>query len=308
MTMVKKMHYKNYPKTIKLFTKKDGSDKPKMVPTKKWVARDSECQPIVSYIKNTHHTNDIGFVLENLLVIDIDVGHAEDVDGRVSFSKWVKTHTEEEQAQLKADMLDTMRVETPSGGMHIYFALPLDKETYDGPRVVGAMEGVDLLTGKNSYTPTPNSKRHDGMYKLANKSDGYIREAPQWVVDLFDNAQSKSDVKSGSGSGKLSSFQTNSEGSYLNSSIYKILSAMLDGFEKGTRNDGMTSLVGSLAWQIYNDKITEEIALRVVGIASQNSSPPMSKDEVNTIWNSIMKKEIYKNEEEEDIFLSRKKW
>ena len=287
--MAKKMHYKDYPKTIKLFTKKDDNDKPKMVPKQKWVARDSECQPIVSYTKNTHYTNDIGFVLENLLVIDIDVGHAEDVDGRISFDKWVKSHTEEEQAQIKADMLDTMRVVTPSNGMHIYFALPLDKETYDGPRVVGAMEGVDLLTGKNTYTPAPNSKRHDGMYELVESNDGYIREAPQWVIDLFDNAQSKKDVKS-NGGGKLSSFQTNSKGRYLNSNINKMLNAMFDGFEKGTRNEGMASLVGSLAWYIDNDKMTQENAVRIVMTAAENSSPPIDTNEVVTIWNSIMSK------------------
>lgn len=287
--MAKKMHYKDYPKTIKLFTKMDNEGKSKMVPKQKWVARDSECQPIVSYTKNTHYTNDIGFVLENLLVIDVDVGHAEGVDGRVSFDKWVKSHAEEEQAQIKADMLDTMRVETPSGGMHIYFALPLDKETYDGPRVVGAMEGVDLLTGKNTYTPAPNSQRHDGMYKLVESNDGYIREAPQWVIDLFDNAQKKSDVKS-SGGGKLSSFQTNSKGRYLNSNINKMLNAMFDGFEKGTRNEGMASLVGSLAWYIDNDKMTQENAVRIVMTAAENSSPPIDTNEVVTIWNSIMSK------------------
>lgn len=305
--MATKKYYKEYPKTIKLFAKKESENKFKMVPTQKWIARDSECQPIVPYTKNTHYTNDIGFVLEHLLVIDLDVGHVEGVDGLKSFTKWIKTHSEEEQAQINADMKDTMRVITPSGGLHVYFALPPDKKTYNGSRVVDAMDGVDLLTGKNSYAPAPNSERSkDGKYELTESSDGYIKEAPQWVIDLFDSAQEKTNAKSGSG--KLSSFQTNSGGGYINSSLNKILNAMLDGFEKGTRNDGMTSLVGSLAWQIYNDKITEENALRVVGIAAQNSSPPMSKDEVNTIWNSIMKKELYKNEEEEDIFIKRKKW
>ena len=289
--MVKKMYYKEYPKTIKLFAKEESKNKYKMVPTKKWISRDSECQPIVSYTKNTHHKNGIGFVLEHLLVIDLDVGHVEGVDGLKSFTKWIKTHSEEEQAQIIADMEDTMRVVTPSGGMHIYFALPPDKKTYNGSRVVDAMGGVDLLTGKNSYTPAPNSNRGDGIYELTESNDGYIRETPQWVIDLFDDAQKKSEDRNGNGGGgKLSSFQTNSKGRYLNSNINKILNAMFDGFEKGTRNEGMTSLVGSLAWYIDNDKMTQENAVRIVMTAAENSSPPIDPEEVATIWNSIMSK------------------
>lgn len=283
--MTEKKHYKDYPKTIKLFTQMDNEGKAKMVPVKKWVGRDSECQPIVPYTKNTHYTNDIGFVLEHLLVIDLDVGHAEGVDGRISFDEWIKKHSEEEQAQMYADMRDTMIVITPSGGLHFYFSLPKGK-VYNGSRVVDAMKGVDLLTGKNSYTPAPNSQRHDGIYKLANQNDGYIKETPQWVIDLFDSAQEKTNAKSGSG--KLSSFQTNSKGRYLNSNINKILNAMFDGFEKGTRNEGMTSLVGSLVWYIDNDKMTQENAVRIVMTAAENSSPPIDPEEVATIWNSIM--------------------
>lgn len=301
--MVKKMHYKDYPKTIKLFTKWDEKDKPKMVPKQKWVARDSECQPIVSYTKNTHYTNDIGFVLENLLVIDIDVGHAEDVDGRTSFAKWVKSHTEEEQAQIKADMLDTMRVVTPSGGMHIYFALPLDKETYDGPRVVGAMEGVDLLTGKNTYTPAPNSKRHDGIYELVESNDGYIREAPQWVIDLFDNAQSKNDVKSSGGlKSNLGMFNTNN-------GIYDTYFTIIrEGFGKGERNDSMTRLCGKLINDMYKGNISEQNAMFVLEQTGANCSPPMPKSEIQQCWNSIYSKDTHRREQENTGLVERKKY
>lgn len=301
--MTEKKHYKDYPKTIKLTTKWDNNDRPKMVPIKRWVSRDNECQPIVSYTKNTHYTNDIGFVLENLLVIDIDVGHAEGVNGGVSFRKWrEEEHSKEEAAQIKADMLNTMNVATPSGGMHIYFSLPEGK-TYDGSRSVGAKEGVDLLTGKNSYTPAPNSKRHDGMYKLVESSDGYIMEAPQWVIDLFDSAQEKTNVKSSSG------LKSNSGMFNTNDGIYDTYFTIVrEGFGKGERNDSMTRLCGKLINDMYKGNISEQNAMFVLEQTGANSSPPMPKSEIQQCWNSIYSKDTHRRKQEDTGLVERKKY
>ena len=109
------------------------------------------------------------------------------VDSRVSFDKWVKSHQKEAGAvksrYVRSSKMWKRQVEVCTFILH-YHSI---KETYDGPRVVGAMEGVDLLTGKNTYTPAPNSQRHDGMYKLVESNDGCVRST-QWVIDLFDNA------------------------------------------------------------------------------------------------------------------------
>src|SRR5699024_11347741 len=122
-------NYKNYPLTIRLFSKTDESGKPKMVPVASWVKRDGKGQPVVPYTKNVTKGYDIGMVLERLFVIDIDVGHGNDVDGKQSFHNWIMEHSVEERNQILQDIADTMRVNTPSGGTHVYFIIPDRKST-----------------------------------------------------------------------------------------------------------------------------------------------------------------------------------
>lgn len=82
-----------------------------------------------------------------------------------------------------------------------------------------------------------------------------------------------------------------SEGGNLNSSIYKILSAMREGFEEGTRNDSMTSLCGTVISMVKFGIITSEDAQFIVLTTAKNCNPPMSEQEVVTCWNSITRKE-----------------
>src|SRR5699024_5416879 len=128
-----------------LFRVRDKNGKAKMIPTKRWTKRDETCQKIVSYQTNEKYTQNIGMVLERLLVIDIDINHGDNVDGRKTFNEWEKEQDAEKRLEIQMDILNTMRVNTPSGGAHIYFILPEDMDSFEGQRSVGAMEGVDLL-------------------------------------------------------------------------------------------------------------------------------------------------------------------
>lgn len=291
--------YKDYPMTIQIFNVWDKNGKAKMIPTKKWTKRDETCQKIVSYQTNEKHTQNIGMVLERLLVIDIDVNHGNSVDGRKTFSEWVKLQNSEKQSEIQSDIVNTVRVNTPSGGTHIYFILPEDMDSFEGQRSVGAMEGVDLLTGKNSYIPAPNSERGDGFYSLHHSSGEYIKQAPQWVLDLFKNntknnnerkikwADSISDMSIMDVEPKLSDINDYEVWGKMN----EIITDSFSGFGKGTRNDSMTSHIGKLISQVKKRELTMDNAMKLAKMTAKNCEPSMSEKELLTIWNSILKYE-----------------
>lgn len=286
LILAKGICYKDYPSTIKLFSKrKDG--KYKMIPVKSWTDRDeTTCQPIVSYRKNEKETLNIGMVLDRLLVIDVDVGHQDNVDGRKTLVRWLRTKGDDEKKQIEQDISETMRVNTPSGGTHIYFFLPLNMEEFEGQRTVGAMEGVDLLTGENSYIPAPKSKRGDGYYQLHHTSGDKIKEAPKWLIQLFEEGIYNEGKRVGRNyMSEERKYET------LDTSMNKIFDAMFLGFEQGTRNDKMTSLIGSLLFYVRKQKITMINAVKIVEVTANNCNPPMKKKEWKHIWNGLVKKE-----------------
>ncbi|MFF5909474.1 bifunctional DNA primase/polymerase [Staphylococcus cohnii] len=296
--------YKHYPLTIKLFSKRDDNDKPKMIPVKRWTQRDDTCQPILKFVENERQTNNIGMVLERLLVIDIDVGHADGVDGRKTFDKWMKSHDVMKQDEIKRDIYDTMRVNTPSGGVHIYFMLPKDMKTFDGQRSVGAMDGIDLLTGKNSYVPAPKSEREDGKYELQKISGENIIEAPEWVIDLF---------RKGEEIGRQNTsirMKDELKFSSLDNGIFdKYITAMREGFDKGGRNETMTKLCGKLINDAKKGNISKANAMFVIETTGANCKPPMSKTEIYQCWNSIISRDSSNNrfDDDPDLLMKRRR-
>lgn len=287
--------YKEYPKTIKLFSTKNNEGKGVMRPIKKWVDRDESCQPIVSYQENEKETSNIGMVLERLFVIDIDVGHGNEVNGKETFSKWINEKNSNERQEVLKDISETMRVDTPSGGLHIYFAIPNDMASYTGQRSVGAMEGVDLLTGKNSYTPAPDSQREDGKYKLQRKSGEDIKQAPEWVIDLFEqaNKQRSKEIKiSNNNYEELNNFNlTNVKDYEVQNKLNGILTDSFKGFGKGERNEKMTSHVGKIVSEIKYRRLSMDNGINLAKLTARNCQPPMSEKELLTIWESIVKRE-----------------
>lgn len=281
---MKPMSYKDYKNTIKLFNPKGEK---KLVPIKKWTSRDYDCQPILPYSESYETSNAVGMVLERLLVIDLDV-HSEEQNGIKEFQKWIDTHDEEKGKEILKDITNTMNVKTPSGGIHIYFMLPPNMETIDGQRAVGFMMGVDLLTGRNSYVPAPESKRADGYYKRVEETPETISIAPQWVIDLFEQTNKSNPKKDKT---KVNRWESESQSVNNKSKMYQLIRTMREGFEEGTRNDSMTSLCGTVISMVKFGIITSEDAQFIVLTTAKNCNPPMSEQEVVTCWNSITRKE-----------------
>ncbi|MFF5909473.1 bifunctional DNA primase/polymerase [Staphylococcus cohnii] len=178
------MNYTDYTKTIQLQSKETQDGKAVMMPKKQWTKRDSNSQPIVDYKTNAKETLNIGMVLKDLIIIDIDLGNVSGINGEAKFKEWIKRFDSLKQDEIKRDIYETMRANTPSDGVQIYFTLPEGTEI-TGKRQTNFIDGVDILTGSNSYVPAPNTQRADGKYELHETSGEDIKEAPQWLIDLI---------------------------------------------------------------------------------------------------------------------------
>lgn len=85
------------------------------------------------------------------VVLDLDrKGGKDGSDALVDLELW------------HGDLPDTLRVETPSGGEHLWFRLPWDMDEAPGNRPLG--EGLDVRSGAG-YVVMPPSVRPDGAYR-----------------------------------------------------------------------------------------------------------------------------------------------
>ncbi|MEJ7537554.1 hypothetical protein, partial [Staphylococcus hominis] len=75
---------------------------------------------------------------------------------------------------------------------HIHFTINENIASLNLTSVTNYMGGVDIIIGRNQFTPAPKNFRRDGEYKILDNSSEYIQEAPDWVVEwLLDTKKQK---------------------------------------------------------------------------------------------------------------------
>lgn len=284
--MSKKAIFQKYPYTIRL-----KAENNKMVPVQKfnkekYEGQDVKLQEIVPYIENQRKTDNVGLLMNRLLVIDLDVGHQEDVDGREVFRNWIhsKDKTDIQSRMIAEDINNTMRVRTPGGGLHIYFMLPQNAKDVEGSIKQSAMDGVDLLTGKYNHVPAPGCDRGDGVYTIHETSSNEILEAPHWVMKLFEDSVKKKNMKT------LRNGEIKVESKHEDAPLRRIFQAMQHGFGKGERDTKMTSIIGTIHWYVANEKFQEDDAIYIVETIAEKCNPPFPDDELEKVWNSVITK------------------
>jgi hypothetical protein len=111
-----------------------------------------------------------------LLIIDLDVGHQDGVDGVAAFDRLVK------------DWPECPVVRTPRGGLHVYTRQPA--EPYLSNSTTGLPAGIDIRADpRNGYAIGPGAIMSDGtFYELIAGSLDDIPECPLWFLDLIDHA------------------------------------------------------------------------------------------------------------------------
>jgi hypothetical protein len=93
------------------------------------------------------------------------------------------------ELKFKDSDLNTLSVNTQSGGRHFYYRMPEDVTSFNHTH---AMEGLDLK-GSGGYVILPNSEGQFGKYEFLNLTE--IRSIPEpllkWVLQLKDKSSGK---------------------------------------------------------------------------------------------------------------------
>ncbi|CAH1853103.1 bifunctional DNA primase/polymerase [Convivina intestini] len=198
-----------------------------------------------------------------LVVLDVD---KHGTNGYLALSHYMKAQgispeklTEETYTEL-----------TPSGGLHAFYKWPSDKTK--PVRKVGLLDGVDLLTN-GGVIVAPSSI--DGKNYKAVEPEGKpieIADVPEWLNKLIE------------GEKVANKEQTVRTTRY---SIDERLGMILDGFTTGQRNDQATSFIGwLLSYRIHPRK-----ALEIAELANGRSQEPLSNDELEKVYISVLKRE-----------------
>lgn len=196
-----------------------------------------------------------GAASRRTIVIDIDVA----TGGFASLEIIESTHGE---------LPDTVRVQTPTGGMHIYLRVP-DGMAIPRNSAGKLAPGIDIR-GEGGQVLAPPSRRQQGEYLVYDSEDDFIMAdkiclAPLWLMELMTRADKR------------------------NSNIGIVGAPIGDGKNtprlvmQGSRHQAMVKLVGSLRSRgLADDSIyaacTEENKLRFV--------PPLPDSEVVSVVGS----------------------
>lgn len=125
----------------------------------------------------------------NITVIDLDIGHSDNINGIDSFKELIKDLPKEDIEIIKS----TFTTQTPRGGYHLYFkyvegikGIANYFEDIDRP-------GIDVRTEGN-LVPLPGTKvqidrKSTTIYSIKNNSE--IKPMPQSLIDLFKQHQNK---------------------------------------------------------------------------------------------------------------------
>lgn len=122
-------------------------------------------------------------------VVDVDVPKKDgDDDGRKTLDSWQKVH---------GSLPKTFTVETPSGGLHLYFQMPKDGDVRNS--VKQAAPGIDVR-GTGGYVIAPGSTLPDGrQYRIVSNEPPVL--APDWLLNLARRIQQP--TKSGQAPGSM---------------------------------------------------------------------------------------------------------
>lgn len=275
-----KYHYKKYPQTIKIFGDKE---KNKMIASGSWCARDKTCKQKIMAFNEQERENDIGFVLEKMIVIDLDK-HNDEQNGVKMFNEWIRKQSQEKQDEIYDDIFETLQVVTPNEGLHIHFSLS-DEQVEKVTSTKNIMNGVEILTGINQFTPAPNTKRKDGMYQLKKGSSEYIKNAPDWLIDLYLSNCEKEKRKFSYES------DISDNDKVVRNTMNTIVTDMFDGYSEGERHTRLVEQCGRIIYNVKRRKLTETNGKLLLYHTAMNCSPPYDDEkEIVRIWHSLMKK------------------
>lgn len=198
----------------------------------------------------------------DFFVIDIDV--RDDVDGYSSFEEW----------ELKQYIPATLQATTPSGGRHIFLKKPKDVQISQDIKV---RPGIDIKAHPNNYVLVAPSNNPKGKY-VWDQSVEEMAEAPMELLDILQAEKKPSKIN----------FTTKYNPEY-SSKTAKLFEQIVFGLgDEGGRNNNLASLIGGLLIR----GVDEEAAYMLVKIANHYTPSPLSQQEVDRTFESMLRKEL----------------
>lgn len=214
------------------------------------------------------HDYNIGLKLadKNILVIDMDVGHESGFNGIASYQRLYKEHHFQPLPQ------DSYIERTPSGGLHWFLSYPEGTPVKTIQSAFGKDTGIDVITSGIPVYPTMiNNKRYQ---PLDGRTLADIKPASPWVLDLFKTTEWHYDASKYQGQQKK----------YTG----RLFDEIVAGTTAGNRNNWLTRITGKLFRSGADPKTIYNLLL----VINDNFiGDPLPDDEVNTIFNSILKRE-----------------
>jgi len=242
---------------------------------------------------------------ENLIVLDFDICTKKKPD----ITRAVADNIEKNNKDLKEKVRDFLLQNTETSisetkhGFHVIYKKPDNtnfiKMTKPFSKMVlgddfynAIFQSVDFLTGKNVYFVSPFSTVYDGIdglfeYKFIREKslitfgeDNLSRE----VITLLGEIELQKEIeKGGSGEKEKGNGVRENETSKVLFNTYEI-----ETIGEGSRNETLTSITGFIL--SYEKDKTRGREL-VHQINNTFCKPPLTENEVNSIFNSILKRE-----------------
>jgi len=214
----------------------------------------------------TNNNIAINLKKSKLIVVDVDLGHSSGVDGKSSLAKVFK-----EYGRLPND---TLIEKTPHGGIHYFFKLPKRVRAKNIISAFYEKSGIDLMTTNVLVSP---SYIDGNRYQLVSGSYDDIKPIPSWLLEYISK--------------KSNSVRGSNKVINVNYKKYtgKLLDSIVQGAGKGSRNDFITRIAGSLLAVGTDAQNVYELLL----VINQHFvSPSLSTKELDGIYYSIVTREL----------------
>lgn len=236
------------------------------IPKVSWTKEENQIKSIKD-IESTNIKNITGYSLicgakSNIMVIDIDINHGDEVNGAESFKEFIKDLPKEDRKQI----LSTFIVKTPRGGNHLYFKYKKGLKSK-----ANYIQGVDIRTD-GGLIVIPNSKvrieNKVKVYETVNQNE--ILEMPQSLFDKFIALDKKLKAKQ------------------LKESTSKEIPSN-ETYKQGARNQELFKEVISIISK-SSIRDTRTITGIARGLNLLKCNPSLEEREVNTIVSSILQR------------------
>lgn len=221
-------------------------------------------------IFDQHPEFNIGVKTVDLFVIDVD--SQQHGNGNVDGFASLKNIPEE---LLPPTLMET----SPTGGKHYFYLKRNDEPSHN---FIGWRKGIDVVAGKNNLTVVPPSAKNGEPYQWDNPQQA-IATAPQALIDLINHDNHKHHenfikIDYSLVSGKRWTGE--------------LLDNLVAGAPEGQRNDYLTRLCG----QMLRTGADPQTVLELMIVANDYCSPPLPTNELYTIFNSILEREVSRRE------------